>query len=132
MATSPPKTNSTDASTRIFDNRDRKLAEARERRQLLRQSQRQQPQCQPAVTAKPAIDFPAVRTAVPIADVLQLLGFKAANARSRQQRGPCPLHGSTSGTSRCFSANLDRNLFQCFKCNRAGNVLDLWAAGQHS
>ena len=40
----------------------------------------------------------------------------------------CPLHGSTSGTSRCFSAHLDKNAFHCFKCGRCGNALDLWAA----
>ncbi len=31
----------------------------------------------------------------------------------------CPLffvHGSTSGTSRCFSANLNDHTFRCFKC----------------
>jgi len=114
----------------IFDARDRKLAEARERRRLLRQGQRQHPPAQPAVTPKPAIDFPAVRAAAPMADVLRLLGFRAANARGTQRRGPCPLHGSTSATSRCFSANLDRNLFHCFKCNRGGNALDLWATAK--
>ena len=45
-----------------------------------------------------------------------------------QHRGPCPLHGSTAGTSRCFSANLDQNIFHCFKCGRSGNALDLYAA----
>ena len=49
------------------------------------------------------------------------------HGRGAQQRGPCPLHGSTSGTSRCFSANLDMNAFHCFKCGRRGNALDLWA-----
>ena len=123
----------------IFDARDRKLDEARERRRRLRQAQRQQPQCQsadtqpqcqPTVTQRPAIDFPAVRAAAPIAEVLRLLGFKALSSRGRQLRGPCPLHGSTSGTSRCFSANLDRHQFHCFKCNRGGNALDLWAAAK--
>jgi hypothetical protein len=40
---------------------------------------------------------------------------------------PCPLHGSTAGTSRCFSANLEQHTFHCFKCGRSGNALDLWA-----
>jgi hypothetical protein len=44
-----------------------------------------------------------------------------------QQRGPCPLHGSTSATSRCFSVNLRDQIFHCFKCGRSGNALDLWA-----
>jgi DNA primase len=46
-------------------------------------------------------------------------------------RGPCPLHGSTSGTSRCFSANLEQQIFHCFKCGRSGNALDLWAQANH-
>ena len=59
--------------------------------------------------------------------VLGLLGFQACTTHGAQQRGPCPLHGSTSGTSRCFSVNLDKHTFHCFKCGRSGNVLDLWA-----
>jgi putative transposase len=111
----------------IFAARDRKLAEARERRQQLRQAQHQQPQGQPAVVPRPALDFAAVRAAVTMAAVLELLGFQAASSRGAQQRGPCPLHGSTSGTSRCFSAHLEEQTFHCFKCGRSGNVLDLWA-----
>jgi transposase InsO family protein len=120
----------------IFDARDRKLAEARQRRQQLRQAQHQQQcqptvtaPCQPTVTARPAIDFAAVRAAITIATVLQLLGCQR-HGTGAQHRGPCPLHGSTSGTSRCFSANLDKNAFRCFKCGRQGNALDLWAAAQ--
>ena len=62
-----------------------------------------------------------------MAAVLERLGFKPASSRGGQQRGPCPLHGSTRGTSRCFSANLDEQTFHCFKCGRSGNALDLWA-----
>jgi transposase InsO family protein len=112
----------------IFDDRDRKLDEARQRRQQLRQTQRQR-ECQPTVAPQPAIDFAAVRAAITIAAVLQLLGCRL-QGKGAQQRGPCPLHGSTSGTSRCFSANLDKNAFQCFKCGRQGNALDLWTAAQ--
>ena len=109
----------------ILAARDRKLVEARERRKQLRQAQPQQPPTSPD-PARPAIDFAAVRTLVTMAAVLQLLGC-SVQARGAQHRGPCPLHGSTSGTSRCFSANLDQNLFHCFKCGRSGNALDLWA-----
>jgi putative transposase len=112
----------------IFDDRDRKLAEARERRKQERQAQHERRQCQPAVIPRPAIDFAAVRAAITMAAVLQLLGFKANRTRGAQQRGPCPLHGSTSGTGNCFSANLDLQSFHCFKCGRQGNALDLWAA----
>jgi transposase InsO family protein len=103
--------------------RDRKLAEARERRK----QQRQRQQAPPAAAARPAVDFDAVRAAITLAAVLQLLGFKANSTHGAQQRGPCPLHGSSSGTSRCFAANLETQRFHCFKCGRSGNALDLWA-----
>jgi putative transposase len=111
----------------IFDERDRKLAEARERRKQQRQAEHDRQQCKPAVPPRQAIDFAALRAAISMAAVLQLLGFQVENARGAQQRGPCPLHASTSGTSRCFSANLSQQAFHCFKCGRSGNALDLWA-----
>jgi putative transposase len=110
----------------ILAERDRKLVEARQRRAQLRQAQNAQPS-QATVGPLPAIDFVAVRAAITIAAVLQLLGFQANSTRGTQQRGPCPLHGSTNGTSRCFSANLDEQIFHCFKCGCSGNALDLWA-----
>jgi putative transposase len=114
----------------IFEQRDRKLAQARERRQQLRQAQHDRQAPQAAATAPVAIDFAAVRALVRLAAVLQLLGFQARSSQGAQQRGCCPLHGSNSGTSRCFSANLEQNLFHCFKCGRSGNALDLWAQAQ--
>jgi putative transposase len=116
----------------ISADRDRKLAEARERRKLLRQAQHDAPPCPPAATT-PAIDFAAVRAAVTMTAVLGLLGCNVNTTRGAQHRGPCPLHGSASGTSRCFSANLEQHIFHCFKCGRSGNALDLWAqANQQS
>jgi putative transposase len=109
----------------IFAARDHKLAEARERRRQQRQAARAEPPPSPA--AHPAIDFAAVRAVVTMAAVLNLLGFQPGSNRGTQQRGPCPLHGSTSGTSRCFSVNLEDHTFHCFKCGRSGNALDLWA-----
>jgi putative transposase len=109
----------------IFAARDRKLAEARERRRQQRQTARAEPT--PTSVAQPAIDFAAVRAVVTMAAVLNLLGFPPGSTRGAQRRGPCPLHGSTSGTSRCFSANLADHTFHCFKCGRSGNALDLWA-----
>jgi putative transposase len=114
----------------ILAGRDRKLAEARERRRLARQAdaeRKQSKECQPTVTDRPAIDFAALRAALNIADVLALLDCLPRSSRGAQQRGPCPLHGSTSATSRCFSVNLDKHAFHCFKCGRHGNALDLWA-----
>ncbi len=81
--------------------------------------------------ARPSIDFTAVRQTISLAEVLELLHFTPSQTRGQQQRGPCPLHGSRSARSRCFSANLADHTFQCFKCGKAGNQLDLWAAATH-
>jgi len=111
----------------IFAQRDRKLAEARERRKHARQTRHEQIEAQPEAS-RPAIDFAAVRAAITIAQVLTLLGFTPRSDYDGQQRGPCPLHGSTHSTAKCFSVNTKTHTFHCFKCNRSGNALDLWAA----
>ncbi|MBI3463831.1 MAG: hypothetical protein HY000_12360 [Planctomycetes bacterium] len=74
------------------------------------------------------VDFQAVRASVTLAQVLDLIGFVPIEERGHQLRGPCPIHGSTSPTSRSFSANLRKNAFRCFQCGASGNQLDLWAA----
>ena len=76
----------------------------------------------------PSLDFQAIRAAVRISQVLELVGFVAAEQSGDQVRGPCPVHGSTSPDSRSLSANLPRNTFQCFQCGAKGNQLDLYAA----
>jgi hypothetical protein len=115
----------------IFAQRDRKLAEARERRKTLRQvehERRQRVRDGPSgVTVRPAIDFAAVRANVTITAVLDLLSFQPRPTHGAQLRGPCPLHGSTAGTSRCFSVHTSDQNFHCFQCGRSGNALDLWA-----
>jgi DNA primase len=75
----------------------------------------------------PGVDFEAVRSAVPIARVLELADFVAAVRSGHQLRGPCPLHASNNPASRTFSVNLDTNRFRCFKCQAAGGQLELWA-----
>lgn len=114
----------------ILEERDRKLAEARERRRQLRQMQHEQQQARAVPSTqppRPALDFAALRAAISIAAVLQLLGYEPQRRQGAQHRGPCPLHGSNSGTSRCFSVHHTQNVFHCFKCGRNGNALDLWA-----
>ena len=76
----------------------------------------------------PGIDYSKVRSLVGISEVLELIGFEAAETSGDELRGPCPIHGSTSRTSRSFSANPGKNTFQCFKCGAKGNQLDLWVA----
>ena len=106
--------------------RDRKLDEARERRRTVRQAlENERNNVSTSVDSKPAIDFAAIKAAVNMAAVLQLLGAPG-NTRGSQYRGPCPLHGSTSGTARCFAAQLERNVYHCFKCGRKGDAIDLW------
>lgn len=113
----------------IHDQRDLKLAEARERRRQIRLAQ--PPSAANPTPPRPLIDFAALKAAIPIIMVLQLLGCTTGTTRKSQYRGPCPLHGSTSGTSRCFSVELDDHIFNCFKCGNSGNALDLWAKATH-
>jgi putative transposase len=113
----------------IHAERDRKLAEARLRRKHMRQARHEQIEAS-SDSSRPAIDFAAVRAALTIAQVLALLGFTPRSDHAGQQRGTCPLHGSTHGTARCFSVNTKAHTFHCFKCGRSGNALDLWATAQ--
>lgn len=124
-----PKAKLLGQDTEIFAARDRKLAEARERRKQARQVQQEQKRST-SVPSRPALDFAAVRAAITIAQVLALLNFEARSSFNGQQRGACPLHGSpgTKGKKpRCFSVNTVSQTFHCFQCGRSGNALDLWA-----
>jgi DNA primase len=76
----------------------------------------------------PGIDFAAARAGIALAEVLDLLEFVAWPSRGDQVRGPCPIHSSTSPSSRSFSAHLKRQIYRCFKCGPCGNQLDLYAA----
>lgn len=75
----------------------------------------------------PGIDYRAVREAVPMEKVLELLHFVAIKVRGDEHRGPCPVHRSRSSTSRVFSVNLRDQTYRCFRCDSEGNQLDLWA-----
>jgi DNA primase len=75
----------------------------------------------------PGIDYRAARADVRLAEVLDLLGFVPCAGHGQQVRGACPLHG-TRGRRRSFAAHLSKNIWYCFRCNRGGNALELWAA----
>jgi DNA primase len=76
----------------------------------------------------PGIDYRQLRADITMAEVLELLGFVVVERRGHQVRGQCPFHEPCArGKRRSFSVNLRRHLFQCFKCQAAGNQLDLWA-----
>jgi DNA primase len=74
----------------------------------------------------PLIDLRAARSEISLAQVLELLGWRACRRHGEQVRGPCPIHGSRSPTSRSFSAHLGRGVWRCFVCGARGNTLDLW------
>jgi DNA primase len=76
----------------------------------------------------PALDYRRARAELRLARVLELISYQPRWRRGPQVRGPCPVHGSDSTTSRVFSAHLGKNLFHCFRCGAGGNALDLWAA----
>ena len=75
------------------------------------------------------LDFPAIRSRIPIGRVLDQLGWQAATRSGPQWRGTCPIcsTGEANTDQRCFSVHANRHLFRCFACGRAGNQLDLWA-----
>lgn len=75
----------------------------------------------------PTIDFAQVRSRIPIARVLDLIGFQPVGRSGAEWRGPCPIHRVRSPRSRSFAANIEKNVFRCFHCGARGNVLDLWA-----
>jgi DNA primase len=78
--------------------------------------------------AMPGIHFAEVRARIPWTDVLTLIGFIPCERSGDQLRGPCPIHHSSAPTSRSFSANLERHVYECFKCGSQGNQLDLYSA----
>lgn len=123
----------------IHAERDRKLEEARGRRQQMRQAARGN--LDPSRHAEPAangtrgqrrpLDLAALRRQVSIEQVLRHLGyFDPLRGSGPQRRGPCPLHDAPSDRHRSFSVHLGKGVFRCFhpECQTQGNTLDLWAA----
>jgi transposase len=85
----------------------------------------------PTATERPPVDFAFLREQVKISQVLNHLGLMARmHCRGPQLRGPCPIHGQPTDSSRTFSVHVGKNVFRCFNatCEAQGNVLDLWAA----
>jgi DNA primase len=81
------------------------------------------------------IDYQQLRARVSIRDVLERIAYEPLIMRGEQWRGACPLpihalpiHGLGKPDKTYFSANLQRNGYQCFGCGSSGNQIDLWAA----
>jgi putative transposase len=125
----------------IHTERDRKLEEARERRQRLRQAARGD--ADPPSDALPVratggaprpLDIAELRRQVSIEQVLGHIGYLASlRGSGPQRRGPCPLHDEPSDRHSSFSVHLGKGVFRCFhsECQAQGNTLDLWAAYHH-
>jgi putative transposase len=123
----------------IHSERDRKLDEARQRRQRLRQAARSNvdPPCHTEQAThgtcgeRQPLDLAVLRRQVSIAQVLGHLGYlDSLRGSGPQRRGPCPLHDTPGDRHRSFSVHLGKGIFRCFhpQCQVQGNTLDLWAA----
>ena len=89
------------------------------------------PAVPPTAAQQPLVDFAFLREQVKMSQVLHHLGLvDRMHCRGPQLRGPCPIHGRPTDSSRTFSVHVGKNIFRCFneKCGAKGNVLDLWAA----
>jgi transposase len=79
------------------------------------------------------VDFAHVKAQLPIVRVLEHLNLtRKLQGAGAQKRCACPIHCPHSH-GRTFSVNLDDNVFQCFaaRCQKKGDVIDLWAALHH-
>lgn len=73
----------------------------------------------------PLIDFKLAVQACPLRRYLNDLGWKPFQTLPSAFRGPCPIHGSSSPSSRSFCVTPDWASWFCHKCKRGGSVFDL-------
>lgn len=71
------------------------------------------------------VDFAVVKAAVPLSEVLRLLGWSPTYKQGKRCRGWCPLHSSDPHGSRIFATNGDQ--WYCHKCKTGGDQLELYA-----
>jgi transposase len=79
------------------------------------------------------IDFAHVKKQLPMTRLFEHLGLASRlRGSGPQKRCACPIHRA-DGRGNTFSVNLDANVFQCFdaRCQKKGDVIDLWAALHH-
>lgn len=92
------------------------------------------------------IDYQELKRRIRLQDLLETIGWQRTQGRGEQLRGPCPLPGCRSSNvagslhnvtsflqvvghnDRTLSVNTDKNVYRCFRCRSAGNVLDFWQA----
>lgn len=71
------------------------------------------------------LDLKFLRELIPPMHSLSLLHWPGRREPCGQWRGPCPIHGSHSPTSRSLSVS-DRYWY-CHVCRRGGDAIQLWA-----
>src|SRR5438132_11318974 len=70
------------------------------------------------------VDFKQLKTQVTMQMVLENYGVKVRQ-RGKELRGKCPIHaGADQQKGWTFSANTEKNIFQCFICKSRGDILD--------
>ena len=73
------------------------------------------------------INFKELRAKLKFEAVLEHFGI-IVNGLGNQHQGACPLPSHTgSRNPKSFSANLERGIFQCFRCGAKGNALEFAA-----
>ncbi len=77
----------------------------------------------------PGVDFNVLRSEITMEQVLDQLGFQPSARSGQQLHGPCPVHGSTSPSSRSFSVNLSAARYYC---HNAKATATSWNCGQQS
>jgi CHC2-type zinc finger protein len=74
--------------------------------------------------ARRPIDYRRLRDLVSPLDVLHLTNCYSGKRERAGYRGPCPVHRSSSSTSRSLS--VQGPLWHCHRCRRGGDALELW------
>ena len=81
------------------------------------------------------VDYRELKQRVRFLELLTRIGWQSKMGRGEQLRGPCPLPGcctvpvdQLTGSYSTFSVHTKRNIYQCFRCQSAGSVLDFWQA----
>jgi len=67
------------------------------------------------------VSFDEIKSRVSIEDVLGHYGIENLRRRRDELVGVCPFHEESKGS---FSANVTKNIWQCFGCKRGGNLFD--------
>lgn len=73
----------------------------------------------------PLISYADVRASISLEQVLGFVGYRGLRRQGRQHFGRCPLGCSANPTVANF--DLDGGGWRCFKCQRGGNHLELYA-----